>query len=94
MSIIIAPEAARDLSEIYDYIAGDRPSAALRVLAQLNTAFQRLADGELKGQEVRLLDGSRAQAWPVPPYRIYYQRVGDETHIFRVYHQARRSIEA
>lgn len=93
MSLVIAPEAADDLSEIYQYLASDRPRAAEEMLARLLTAIQRIADGELNGPTVRMIGGRRAHGWPVPPYRIYYQRIAGQTHILRVYHGARRPIE-
>ena len=93
MNLIVSPEAIAELSEIYDYISLDRPRAADRMLDLLCTTFRRLAAGELQGPYVRLADGSRAQTWPVSPYRIYYRRTANETHILRVHHGARRPIE-
>jgi hypothetical protein len=59
------------------------------MLARLDEAIQRLLTGELHGREVRLLDGRPVQGWPVPPYRIYYERTASYTRIVRVYHQSR-----
>jgi len=33
------------------------------------------------------------RAWPVRPYRVYYERHGDGLLVVRIYHQARRVIE-
>ena len=93
MTLVIVPDAIQDLDEIYDYIERDRPPAAEQVLNRLVTTFQRLADSELSGPAVRLIDGRRVQKWSVPPYRIYYQRTAAQTLILRVYHQVRRPIE-
>lgn len=93
MNFIIAPEAAKDLTEIYDYIARDSPGAASRVIDRLYARFQWLADGQVRGAEVRLRGGGQAQGWSSRPYKIYYRHVADQTHILRVYHQARRPIE-
>ena len=93
MSLIVSPEATADLSEIYDYISFDSPIAAERELERLYANFQRLANRELSGVAVRLRRGGAARRWPVPPYRVYFRHVGDETHILRVHHGARRPIE-
>jgi hypothetical protein len=37
-------------------------------------------------------DGSRVRSWPIPPFRVYYQRRGAELVVLRVYHQARRPL--
>jgi plasmid stabilization system protein ParE len=63
------------------------------MLARIDGAIQRLLTGELHGQEARLLDGRRVLGWPVPPYRIYFERTASSMRIVRVYHQARRPIE-
>ena len=93
MTLVIVPDAIQDLEEIYDYIERDRPQAAEHVLNRLVTTCQRLADGELNGPAVQLIDGRRAQKWSVPPYRIYYRHAANQTLILRFYHQARRPIE-
>jgi plasmid stabilization system protein ParE len=93
MNFIIAPEAADDLSEIYDYIAKDSLQAADQELDRLLTAIQRIANGELDGPPVQLIRGRPAYGWSVRPYRIYYERIAGQTHILRVYHGARRPIE-
>jgi plasmid stabilization system protein ParE len=63
------------------------------VLARLDDVIQQLLAGEIQGSAVRLLNGEQARRWTVPPYRIYYERTASQTHILRVYHQARRPIE-
>lgn len=94
MNPVVSPEALRDLTAIHDFIAQENPRAAQRVLDRLTEMFRRLAEGQVQGSEVRLTDGRRVRSWPLPPYRIYYQRTSSEMVIVRVYHQARQSIEA
>ena len=53
---------------------------------------KRLAAGRFEGQTQRLTTGEVVHSWPVPPFRIYYQRHPDELLIVRVYHQSRRPI--
>lgn len=94
MRLVLTRPALADLAEIQRFIAQDSPSAALAFMDRLDSAIQRITRGELQGPAVRLKSGRPAQGWPVPPYRIYYQRTANRTLILRVYHQARRSIEA
>jgi plasmid stabilization system protein ParE len=93
MRLILSRQARADLAEIKRYTAQDSPRAAAAILTRLDEAIQRLLTGELQGREVGLLDGRRVQGWPVPPYRIYYERTASYTRIVRVYHGARRPIE-
>jgi|RhiMethySRZTD1v2_1073278.scaffolds.fasta_scaffold1737342_2 plasmid stabilization system protein ParE len=77
MGFVLAPEALKDLTDIYEFIAQDNPAAADRVLDRLYESFQLLADGDVKGPGVRLIDGRHVQYWPVRPYKIYYLRTAD-----------------
>ncbi len=77
MTIVVAPKAQQDLRGAYEYIAGDNPEAADRVLARIVEAIGMLAAGAVGGRDVVLRDGRRVQTWPVPPYRIYYRRSGE-----------------
>jgi plasmid stabilization system protein ParE len=93
MDLVFSPAALDDLEEIHRYIARENPRAAAAVLARLDDVFQKLMMGEIQGPRVRLLSGEQARRWPVPPYRIYYERTASQTHILRVYHGALRPIE-
>lgn len=93
MRIVVAPQAAEDLREAYDFIAEDNPIAAGRVLARIVEMIGMLASESFAGQEVQLKDGRRVKTWPVPPYRIYYRVHGQELEVIRIYHQARRPIK-
>lgn len=93
MKIVVAPKARGDLREAYEHIARDSSEAADRVLARIVEVIGMLASGAVEGREAILRDGRRVQAWPVPPYRIYYRRTGEVLQVVRVYHQARRPIE-
>ena len=94
MRLVLSRQARADLAEIKRYyLAEGSPRAAAAMLAHLDEAIQRLLAGALHGREVRLLDGRPVQGWPVPPYRIYYERTASYTRIVRVYHQSRRPIE-
>lgn len=93
MKIVLSPGAREDLYQAYQQIARDNPEVAERMLARVVEVIGMLASGEVEGREVRLRDGRRVHAWPVPPYRIYYRKSGEVFQVVRVYHQARRPIE-
>ena len=93
MRIVLAPLAAQDLQEAYDFIASDNPEAADSVLAGILEAFGMIASGHVQGRQVSLRSGDRVRTWAHPPYRIYYRIVRDELQVVRVYHQARRPME-
>ncbi|HSF68228.1 MAG TPA: type II toxin-antitoxin system RelE/ParE family toxin [Nitrospiraceae bacterium] len=93
MTIVVAPQAGKDLREAYEYILKDNPIAADRVLAHIVEVIGMLASEAITGREVLLRDGRWVKTWPVPPYRIYYRVIGQELQVIRVYHQARRPIE-
>ena len=94
MNVSFAPAAQHDLLEIISYIASDNSTAAERVLDRILEIIQQLADRALSGPEVRLSDGRRVRAWSVPPYRIYNRRSSSRLVVVRVYHRARRPLEA
>jgi toxin ParE1/3/4 len=93
MTIVVSPQAGKDLREAYEFIHKDNPIAADRVLAHIVEVIGMLASEAVMGREVLLRDGRRVKTWPVPPYRIYYRVRGQELQVIRVYHQARRPIE-
>lgn len=93
MTVVVMPQAKRDLEQIHTFIGSDSPGAADRVLDRLVDTFHQLDAGALNGPPVRLAGARRGNRWSAPPYRIYYRRIGPLTEILRVYHQARRPIE-
>jgi hypothetical protein len=54
--------------------------------------IEHLPAGDFEGPISRLRSGSLVRSWPVPPFRISYQRHAGELLIVRVYHQTRRPI--
>lgn len=93
MIIRLSPLAGEDLRQAYEHVARANHEAADRMLARIVEVVAILASGAVEGRDVRLRDGRRVRAWPVPPYRIYYRRGTEVFEIVRVYHQARRPIE-
>lgn len=91
--IVLAPLAAQDLQEAYDFIAKDNKGAADQVLIRITEVLGLLASGRVRGREATLTRGRKVQAWSVPPYRIYYRIRLGELQVIRIYHQSRRPIE-
>jgi plasmid stabilization system protein ParE len=91
--IVIAPLAAQDLQEAYDFIARDNKRAADDVLIHITEILGLLATGRVRGREVKLRPGMKVRTWSLPPYRIYYRILRGELQVIRIYHQSRRPIE-
>lgn len=87
MTIVVAPQAGKDLLEAYEYIRKDNPIAADRVLAHIVEVIGMLTSEAVTEREVLLRDGRWVKTWPVPPYRIYYRVIGQELQVIRVYHR-------
>jgi toxin ParE1/3/4 len=83
-----------DLTEHVEYLARERPSAALRFIDAVERAFARLAAMPEPGP-VRQCRNPRLlgiRMWPVPDFRnylIFYRIAADEVQILRVLHAAR-----
>jgi toxin ParE1/3/4 len=93
VKIVIAPLAAQNLQQAYDFIAQDNLEAADRVLIAITETLGFLGSGIVQGRDVRLRTGELVSTWSHPPYRIYYRIIGEDLQLIRVYHQARRPIE-
>ena len=92
MNVTYAEEAIADILDAIAYLNDRSPVAASQLDRELATCIEHLAAGEFDGPLSRLRSGSIVRSWPVPPFRIYYQRQSDELLILRVYHQTRRPI--
>ncbi|HEX2574684.1 MAG TPA: type II toxin-antitoxin system RelE/ParE family toxin [Polyangia bacterium] len=92
MTVRIAPKASADLHASLDYIRRRNPAAAHKLAERVFAIIEKLAAGDFEGHQQRLLTGEVVRSWPVPPFRIYYQRRSDVFLVLRIYHQARRPI--
>jgi len=83
-----SPSARRDLLEILEYIARDKPGAALRHVERLEESCRTLAKNSQLGT-VRddLLPNLRD--WPVGKYVIFFRPADDGIEVVRVVHGAR-----
>jgi plasmid stabilization system protein ParE len=92
LSVQYSHEAEIDLSEALVHLAAENPAAAEGLLQRVRRLLGRLAQGQFDGPEERLLTGKVVRSWPVPPYRVYYERRGETLYVLRIYHQARKPI--
>jgi toxin ParE1/3/4 len=82
------PGAIADLDALWDYIAGDNPTAADRVLDRLNECFTLLSKYPEMGElQPRLADGSYRR-FVHRNYVIYYRPIADGIVLVRVLHAA------
>lgn len=92
MSVVLAPEAVADLTAAVDFLTERNPDAAASLVDRAFRLFRRLDDREFDGPIQALTDGTTVRSWPMPPFRIYYQRQGHELLVLRVYHQRRQPL--
>ena len=87
-------KAEADLASLVDFsVARFGSDTTLRLLDNLDRSIEALARHEYEGPEARI--GSRARPvrrWPVPPYWLYYDRVGGTLRVLRIYHGAREPL--
>ncbi len=85
----LAPEAARDIREIWAYIAKDSIKAARRVRMEIVDACQRIARNPRVGHSREDLTDKPVLFWPVGSYLIIYNPARKPVEIVRVLHAAR-----
>jgi plasmid stabilization system protein ParE len=86
------PQAAGDLSEIWNFIAKDNPEAADRVEEAVFRACDLLADSPFAGRPRKDLTPLPVRFWVVHPYSKYlivYDPEKKPLQIIRVLHGAR-----
>ncbi|MEX2140953.1 MAG: type II toxin-antitoxin system RelE/ParE family toxin [Pirellulales bacterium] len=85
---IYSPAARRDLLELYEYIAQDRPDAAQRFIEHLEATCQWLAVDREMGERVEgLRQGARMFSYE--KYVIFYEIVANDIRVLRIVHGAR-----
>lgn len=92
MKIEFSAEADEDLAAAAAYLVDRNFPAALNLVDGVLTTIARLADAEFEGPEFTLRSGRRVRGWPVPPYRVFYQRAADVLFVVRIHDQRRRPI--
>jgi len=81
--------ALRALDEVAEYIAQDRPQAALRMVERIEDAVSTLARFPELGRTGRV-QGTRELVVAGTPYIVPYQIKGSVVEILTVLHAARR----
>jgi plasmid stabilization system protein ParE len=87
-----ARSARLDLVAILEFLMERDPGAAERTAERIEATIANLADGLFDGPEQRLLTGELLRSWAVPPFRVYYDREGDDLVVVRIFHQSRQPI--
>ena len=72
---VLSPDADRDLTDIWDYIAADSIDAADRWIEKLFDAFETLARRPNLGHRREDLTPHSVLFWPVRSYLIIYRLV-------------------
>ena len=85
---LITGPAERDLADIFDYLAADDPSAALRLDDQFIEAFRKLADLPMMGRS-QAHRRPNLRSWQVGRYLIFYRPIEDGVEVNRVIHGSR-----
>jgi toxin ParE1/3/4 len=93
LRIVLERHAEEDFTGHVDYLAQERPAAALAFIAAMQQAFARLADmpeiGSPRAFRHPRLEGIRM--WPVPQFRnylIFYRVAGEDLQVLRLLHAA------
>ncbi len=89
MRVIWAPRAQRRLQEIVEFIATDRPSAAVHILGQLLSAARTLGEHPQLGRRGRVR-GTRELVAAGTPYLLIYRVIGDVLEVLTVFDGRRR----
>ena len=90
MNLVWAPQALRDINDLYAYISQDDPAAAKKVAARIVSLVEtRLPSMPHLGKPGRV-DGTRELAVTGTPFIVPYRVEDQEIRVLRVYHAARR----
>ena len=85
----ISPEAAANITEIWEFIAEDNVAAAEASSARAGDAIRGLARTPAKGHLREDLTDKPVRFWPVRSYLIVYRPDTDPLEIVAVLHGAR-----
>ncbi len=85
----LSPQAARDIQQIWAYVAPDSLKAARHIRLQMFDACQRIAENPRIGHRREDLTDRPVLFWPVGSYLIVYNPARKPVEIVRVVHGAR-----
>ena len=87
-AVLLTDDAARDLDEIYEYIARhDAPGKAMHVLNQIEKAFASLSEFSDRGaypKELLALGIREYREILFKPYRIIYRTLGNRVYVLLI----------
>jgi plasmid stabilization system protein ParE len=94
LSYKLAKRAQADLSALVDFsLERFGTDTAVRFVDALERTLEALARGDFEGPELRIASRARpVRRWPLPPYWVYYERIGSEFRVLRIYHGAREQL--
>jgi plasmid stabilization system protein ParE len=73
-------------------LAERNPAAAGKLATAVLDLVEWLASSAVQGSSHTLRTGEIVRGWPLPPFRIYYQRAEHSLRVVRIYHQKRKPI--
>lgn len=92
MKVIFTDEADEDLAQAVSYLVDRNPDAAARLIDDVFNLAQRLAERMFEGPTHTLPNGQEVRSWPLPPYRIIYQRTPHALMVLHIADQRRQSL--
>jgi plasmid stabilization system protein ParE len=93
VAVVWTVEGADDFLSALTYLRERNPGAAEALARRVDDALRRLDELPVDGPETELANGLVVRSWPVPPFRAYYQRRGNDVLVVRLYDQRREPIE-
>lgn len=90
MKIIFSEEADDDLAQAVGYLVERNPTAAARLIDDVFDLAHRLAARDFEGPAHELPNGQIVNSWPLPPYRLIYQRTPDALFVLHISDQRRK----
>ena len=82
----IAPAAHKDIAKIFQYIAKDKPNAAVKIARQIYASFDLLQENPNIGVSMNKRLGIKTDYlfWVVAPYIVFYKLEEDNVGVYRV----------
>ena len=93
MKLRWALPAVNQLREIYDYIAEDKPAAALRTVERIRLTIRQASRIPYAGRTGRV-GGTREAAVPGTSYIVAYRVLENAVHVLAILHGARKWPES
>lgn len=89
MKIIWVTTALNNVDQIAEYISGNNPQAARRIVAKIHDAVRELTRQPYMGRAGRV-EGTRELVLTGIPYFIVYRIAGNSIEIIRILHGAQQ----